>query len=414
MAKYKIDALVEKELLKMRKTHQDGKSLQTYYTPLSLVGEMLDRLPKLSNKKVLVVGSSEIYFLLQHLVNEGHIVGLDLHFLTDMEELRGVRNVIVTDFKNISNFKLNMRFDIVIGNPPFQDGDRKDKANKLWPFFVRFGDSVLEEEGFLCLIHPINWIIPTADIGKGPSGFSILRDLFKKNQLIYANLDSDGIRSKYFPKIGSKFSYYVMQKVEATTPTEFQTATETFYVDLSSVESIPKVVTGAAFSILSKLRSVPSFSFLDQNHEIATDGKNKGNNSTQGMKEPSTEFTFKNYHTPAGGGTFRYSNRPHSKAHLPKVMISLSGKYIPTPDEGEMGYTGMVLTYLTDNPKLVAEILSKKIYKFYVEMEKHSGFVPRPQVLSLPKVDTTRPWTDQELYEHFDLTQEEIDLIESR
>jgi site-specific DNA-methyltransferase (adenine-specific) len=32
---------------------------------------------------------------------------------------------------------------------------------------------------------------------------------------------------------------------------------------------------------------------------------------------------------------------------------------------------------------------------------------------SLPKVDLTRSWTDQELYQHFGLTQEEIDYIEA-
>lgn len=30
-----------------------------------------------------------------------------------------------------------------------------------------------------------------------------------------------------------------------------------------------------------------------------------------------------------------------------------------------------------------------------------------------PELDFTRTWTDQELYQHFNLTQEEIDYIES-
>ena len=33
-----------------------------------------------------------------------------------------------------------MKFDLIIGNPPFQEGGRDDQANKLWPHFIKKED----------------------------------------------------------------------------------------------------------------------------------------------------------------------------------------------------------------------------------------------------------------------------------
>ena len=35
-------------------------------------------------------------------------------------------------------------------------------------------------------------------------------------------------------------------------------------------------------------------------------------------------------------------------------------------------------------------------------------------IMMVPAIDLTRTWTDQELYEHFNLTEEEINYIEEQ
>ena len=52
--------------------------------------------------------------------------------------------------------KPNMKFDVVIGNPPFQ-GQHK-KASKLWPRFYELGLSLLKENGLLTYVAPATWI----------------------------------------------------------------------------------------------------------------------------------------------------------------------------------------------------------------------------------------------------------------
>ena len=63
--------------------------------------------------------------------------------------------------------------------------------------------------------------------------------------------------------------------------------------------------------------------------------------------------------------------------------------------------------------KNTASVLNSKLYRFWVEMQKFSGFNPRKLILTLPAVDTTRQWTDADLYKHFKLTKAEINYIES-
>ncbi len=59
------------------------------------------------------------------------------------------------------------------------------------------------------------------------------------------------------------------------------------------------------------------------------------------------------------------------------------------------------------------QLLTRKIYKFINFTLRAHSTLPTPVIKNLPAVDLTRSWTDAELYAHFNLTQEEIDLIEA-
>ena len=51
----------------------------------------------------------------------------------------------------------NMQFDVVIGNPPYQDSSTRNKKSKLWPRFVKKSIELLKPGGFISLITPISW-----------------------------------------------------------------------------------------------------------------------------------------------------------------------------------------------------------------------------------------------------------------
>jgi len=394
-------------------TSQKDKSLQNVYTPFKLVADMLNHVDTLNGKDVLVLANLEVYLLIRwgKSKNKPDFNYNSIKFVTDNSTFEGRDDVVIANFNDINSLNLNMQFDVVIGNPPYQEGTRADAANKLWPKFVKLGSELVVDGGLLVMITPNSWLTPSADIGKGRSGFSIFSNLFKRYHLAYANIDSASIKSKYFPTVGSTFSYFVMNKTSIQAPTTFKTSLGTFNLNISQHNYLPVILNNESLSIMNKFASIPErFNMINQSHEVKSD---KVNGLIDSMPKPSEEFHYANYHTSAKGGTYKYTAVPHSRMTTPKVMISVSGNYLAVPDSGEMGFTGMCITTPTDNPEQVAALFNSKLYRFAVYNTKFAGFNPGSTILQFPKVDTTRTWTNEELYNHFNLTQEEISLIES-
>lgn len=337
-----------------------------------------------------------------------------------LNKYRLVGRYAVCDFLE-QDFR-DMKFDVVLGNPPYQEGGREDQANKLWPQFVKKSYDLVKSNGYVAMITPNGWMQPTADIGKGTgkNALSIFNDLFKKNNLILANIDSDGIRETHFKGVGSTFSYYIFQKSLYSGSTEFTTTTGKVTIDISKIDSLPKVTCKESLSIVKKMVGNP-FVFCDQNHGLnGVEGDTQQTvsqvkTSKGGAKTSKHKLQYAIYHTNKNGGTYWYGEKLNPYANKPKVIISLSGSYKPVFNN-TTGFSNMCLALIcnTDNEATIAQtILSSKLYRFWVDMQKFSGFNPRKLILMLPELDLSKDWTDEKIYKHFNLTQEEIDYIEA-
>jgi hypothetical protein len=324
-------------------------------------------------------------------------------FTNPAKQIYGFKNVVTDDFLN---WNPDMKFDAIVGNPPFQEGGRDDEANKLWPHFVKKANDLVADDGYVAMITPTGWMQPTADIGKGNSknAISIFNDIFKSNNLITANVDSSALQKNYFAGVGSTFSYFVFQKAQYSGSTNFITPTGSVNVDVTTIESLPKITSSLSLSIAKKMKGTP-FTFYDQNH-----GLNGKESST-----PSQTHKHLIYHTHKGGGTYWYGdkNSPHNTS--PKAIITLSGKYEAVYDNVN-GFSNMCMAVVCKTVaegKNTTDVLNSKLYRFWVEMQKFSGFNPRKLILTLPAVDTSKSWTDQDLYKHFKLTKAEIEYVEA-
>jgi hypothetical protein len=60
----------------------------------------------------------------------------------------------------------------------------------------------------------------------------------------------------------------------------------------------------------------------------------------------------------------------------------------------------------------VSSIWNSKLFRFMTYSIHPTGFLKTNIIKSLPFVDMSRTWTDQELFDHFSLTDEEIEYIE--
>ena len=123
-------------------------------------------------------------------------------------DLNKLDNVIIkADF--LSWEKTEMKFDVIVGNPPFQEskdgGERKDQASNLWSKFWAKSFRIINPGGKIALITPTSWLSPSADL-KGRdkiNGHDRLWDVFNDYTSIANVVDV----SKHFPGVGSSFGY---------------------------------------------------------------------------------------------------------------------------------------------------------------------------------------------------------------
>jgi hypothetical protein len=101
-----------------------------------------------------------------------------------------------------------MKFNIIVGNPPYNAAREKCNGNTIWPDFVKKSLSLLKEDGYLCFVHPPGWRKPESDLWLPMT----------KNQIHY--LEIRGLRDgqKMF-NCSTRYDWYVLEKVSYNKPT---------------------------------------------------------------------------------------------------------------------------------------------------------------------------------------------------
>ena len=287
-----------------------------------------------------------------------------------------------------------MKFDCVIGNPPYQF-NKKNNREKLWTRFVNKAfEELVNDTGVVALVTPTSWMSPSSDY----ANTSIFNDYFRQHDTIVINIDEC---NKHFPGVGSSFSYYIVSTASRCNKTKIITPAGEMVIDLNNPMfdmGVPVLANPNVFSIANKFFKHDPFPFHRQ-YNGAVAGKNFDDNGK-----------YKVFHTASKiDKTFtNYASKHHTSR---KVMVSLSGKYKPVIDDGNYSPSDMVVTYTLrdeDNLENAGTVFNSNIYTFIIDKAfRYNGWVNLKVVYNLPKVDLTRTWTDAELYDHFGLTEEE-------
>jgi hypothetical protein len=104
-----------------------------------------------------------------------------------------------------------MKFDAVIGNPPYQGGDFGQKVYKsLWPKFWAKSFELVKDDGIVSLITPLTWCSPTSDLAKRDAieGETRLWNVFQK----FTSVADVTTIKDFFPGVGSTFSLVTVDK----------------------------------------------------------------------------------------------------------------------------------------------------------------------------------------------------------
>ena len=112
----------------------------------------------------------------------------------------------MTDAKLKEVFGID-RFDVVMGNPPFNEGGTKTSGKKAYYIeFIEYGFDILSKSGCLAFIHPPNFHRIDKDDSK--KGISV-KKIFNDNNLIFLRIISD---TKVYFDVQISIDYYVLQK----------------------------------------------------------------------------------------------------------------------------------------------------------------------------------------------------------
>ena len=302
-------------------------------------------------------------------------------------------------------------FDLVITNPPYQstdeDGARNDQAKNLWSKFTKIAHDNVKPGGIFTLVTPNTWMSPSADIGKGDSGIHFYQDYFQKYKTLALNINDC---KKYF-KEGTSFSYFVVEKTEADRhTTRIKSESDEFDVDLRDVPVLPKQVTKDNIDILNKF-------FFGGHPKMDWKGNNLPEASLKGVEhsdKKSAKYKYPVYSTPAKGGKYFYRADKMQNFDSEKVLLSESGAYKPVYDDGKTGYDSFCHVYFLKAKETlpnVSNVMEHPIYKFAMDQTQLVGWLSS-MTHNLPALDFTRKMKSQEIYDSFNLTDDQQDRID--
>ena len=267
--------------------------------------------------------------------------------------------------------EVNMpKFDVVIGNPPYQDSIAKS-SKKLWPLFVEKSIKMLKKNGYMGLITPASWM----------AGQSSVYDILQKYNTIYINSDI----SHHFKGVGSTFSYYILEKVESKHETRINDMSAP--VDLSKRKILPKTCTDITISIFDKVST-------DDTININYDSFCHSQRKDRINEKKSKIFKYPNRH---GSESFIWSKVPHKCSSMSKVMMYMSGKPKPVFDDGVYGISEhyAYIPCTAGEAENIISYFESKLIKFLIQNSSFAQAWNKVYLKTIPNIDFSRKWSDK-------------------
>lgn len=387
------------------------------FTPLDLINEMLDKLPNEvwydANLKWLEPSAGNGRFvkavydrLMLTIKDEKHILENMLYMVElDVDNCNTIRNTYDAQYKlnlfegSFLDYKNNIIFDIIYGNPPYQntdnDGKRRALLNNLWSVFIgRSFNNLLKDNGYLLFITPYSWMTPSFKH----------KDIFYNNYIIHLNIKEC---EKHFKGVGSSFSYYLIKKTKVKKETNVICRYDKKIYEskmlIDDILFLPTLLTDKSLSIIHKFYNNK---FAKVSFKSSSELHNWKKKELIGECNKTT-FIYPIRHTTKNNNLC--SSIKHPLADKKKILMNKPSKLEPIFDNGKLGFTQNQIYYLTNNKKYV-DVLNSKLFRFIFTICKWSGFNSELVFKDMPYIEKIN--NDNELYKYFNLTEKEINLIE--
>ena len=334
-----------------------------------------------------------------------------------------------------------MKFDVIIGNPPYQlnDGSIEQNASLSSALYHLFVDKALElDPNYISMIIPSRWMtrsargIPDEWINKMINDKRIkeMHDFTNSDNLFAGVGIMGGVNYFLWDKnYSGKCSFYQHKENEVKSK-EMYLNTKGSNIVIRNIEAI---------SILDKVESEDkgyiqnkssNFSHLvsSKNYftEITATSRILTSNWDKYSDKKSEENYLKYYMSGGNIGWISPKQVPRNEdaIDMHKVYIPAAhgghSQVLGYPIYGEAGsacsQSFLVIGYkhsLTKEECLnIISYIKTKFFRFMVKIKKTTQNGARGVYQFVPMQDWSKSWTDEELYKKYKLTQEEIDYIE--
>ncbi len=315
----------------------------------------------------------------------------------------------------------NMKFDVIIGNPPYQmsDGGAGSSAKPIYHLFVE--QAMKLQPRYLCMIIPARWYSG----GKGLDEFrkNMLNDLSIRYLCDYF----DGEDCFRGIDISGGICYFLWDRDnKGNCVVNSNKNSNSIIMERKLLEKETDVFIrfNEAVSIFRKVRSFKEESFIN----IVSSRKPFGISTNIKIQEKKSSNSIKIYAYPKDG-YINIEKVSTNKDSINKWKVLIAKAYgergnfpylvIGKPFIGEP-YTCCSETYLLIGPynneiycENIITYMKSRFFRLFVLLKKNTQNAAKGVYQFVPMQDFSEPWTDEKLYKKYGLNEEEIAFIES-
>ena len=371
----------------------NGDDKQNVYTPPTIVRDMCEKIPINIDNRILVWYNME--FVL-YLVKEVGFSPENIYIYTNTKdklvlEKQGFNILYQTEIDlDKLEIKNNMKFDVVLGNSPFQQKVGPKKTEPLWNKFVKKSFDICNEGGYVSLIHPNGWRNIDGD-------FKNIQQLLKSKNICQLSLNSVEEGQKIFG-VTTPFDWYVIKNIENNQDTIIKFQDDTIQVvNVKNLEIIPNNLFNEVMNLIAK-DGEETVNVLYSRSSYGSDKKNMLKNRTEEHIYPCVYSVLKD-------GTINYmysSTNQNGHFGIPKVVLGNGANPTSTIDmNGDYGLTQFAFGIVDDINNLSTIQRAIKSEKFQ-KLNKATKYVATagnplvyPKIISLFRKDFWRGFIDE-------------------
>lgn len=313
----------------------------------------------------------------------------------------------------------NMKFDVIIGNPPYHLSDAGESTGSS-PIYQHFVEQAKKlNPRYLTMIIPSRWFA-------GGKGLDEFRDAMLNDSRI-SHLVDYPIAGDVFPgvKIIGGVCYFLWEK------------------NYNGLCQVTTIMNHRQDSMKRNLNEFDTFVRFNKAISILEKVSKKKYASLCEKVSRQKPFGLRTFSMPTGKGTITlYANKKIGKIQksaIPigldilnkwKVLISrgygeggetreyprmIIGKPIIAPPGSACTETYIIVNSFDTKEEAInlASYLKTKFCRFLIGLRKNTQDVNKDRFSFVPNISMRIKWTDKKLYRHFSFSEEEIEFIES-